>query len=80
MPTKHAVSLLSCPAVKQKLVSLFTDMLDVTVAENDGLPKHICTECVRWLGRLERAAEDLVNFHSPAVESCRALHHIKHKG
>ena len=80
MPTKHAVSLFSCSAVK-KLTSQFTDLLDLTVTENDGLPeKHVCTKCVRWLGSLERAVEDLVNFHSQAMESYRALHHIKHEG
>ena len=42
MPTKHAASLFSCSAMKQKLASRFTDLLDVTTTENDGLPKHDC--------------------------------------
>jgi len=45
MPTKHAASLFSFSAVK-KLTSQFTDLLDLTVTENDGLPKHVCTKCV----------------------------------
>ena len=75
MPTKHAASLFSCSAMKQKLASRFTDLLDVTVTENDDLPKHTSVvKCVRQLGSLERAGEGLVNFRSQAMESYRALH------
>ena len=80
IPTKHAASPFSCSAVKQKLASGLTDLLDVTVAENDGLPKHVCVKCMRQLGSQKRAAKDLVNFFSQAVESYRALHHINHEG
>ena len=73
MPTKHAVALFSCSAVKQKLACRLADLLDVNVNESDGLPQHVCAKCVRRLGSLERAAEDLVNFRSQAVESYRAL-------
>ena len=72
MPTKHAAALFSCSKMKQKLASWFTDLLDVTVTD--------FLKCVRQLGSLERAAEDLVNLHSQAVESYRALYYIKHKG
>ena len=67
------------PIKHMKLASWYIDLLYVTVTENDGLPKHICVKCVRQLGSLERATEDLVNFCSQAVESYRALHHIKHE-
>ena len=47
-----------------------TDLLDVTVAENDGLPKHVCVKCGGQLGSQKRALKDLVNFLSQAVEHC----------
>jgi len=73
MPTKHAVALFSCSAVKQKLACRLADLLDLNVSESDGLPQHACAKCVRRLGSLERAAEHLVNFRSQAVESYKVL-------
>ena len=61
-----AVSLFSPTAVQQRLPGRITDLLDVPVARNDGLPGHICRKCKRKLERLEKAAEELENFRSEA--------------
>ena len=50
-----------------------TDLLDVSVAQNDGLPGHICRKCKRKLERLEKAAEELDNFSSEAKHSYSTL-------
>ena len=67
MPIKHAASPFSCSVVKQKLASRLTDLLDSRLT--DLLDSS-----------LKEALKDLVNFLSQAVESYRALHHIKREG
>ena len=39
----------------------------------NGLPQRICEKCKCRLETLERAAEDLENFHSPASASYETL-------
>ena len=69
VPSAHAVCLFGPTASRQNLPSRISDLLDVPIAENDGYPEHICEKCKRRLERLEKAAEDLVNFRSQANSS-----------
>jgi len=61
-----AVYLFSQTAVHQNLPGRITDLLDVPIAAEDGLPQHICNICKRKLGRLEKAAEELEDFRTQA--------------
>ena len=69
----HAVCLFGPTASRQNLPSRISDLLDVPIAENDGYPEHICEKCKRRMERLEKAAEDLVNFRSHANSSYAKL-------
>ena len=80
LPSMRSPSSAVLQCSRSWLPDLMACWMQLTVTENDGLSNHACTKCVRQLGSLERAAEDLVNFRSQAVESYRALHHIKHEG
>ena len=50
-----------------------SDLLNVAVAVNDGLPQHVFDRCMRRVKTLERAAEDLVDFRSQVSESYKIL-------
>ena len=69
-PSDVAVSLFSQTAVQQRLLGRITDLLDVSVAQNDGLPGRASA---RKLERLEKAAEELDNFSSEAKHSYSTL-------
>ena len=62
VPRHRTVSLFGPKAVKESLSTRIIDLLDVPVGVNDGLPKYICEKCRRKLERLEKAAEELVEF------------------
>ena len=66
---KHAVNLFGHAAVKTQLSSRTEDLLGIRVAENDGLPQHICERCKRRVETLERAVADLEGFRSQARDS-----------
>ncbi len=72
IPTKHSISLFSPGGVQQRLPTRITDLLDVSVASNDGLPGHICVKCKRRLESLEKA-EDLVDFRVQATACQQVL-------
>ena len=71
--TNHTAALFSNAAMKQELATRISDLLNVAVAANDGLPQHVCDKCVRRVKTLERAAEDLVDFRSQVSENYKAL-------
>ena len=73
VPSAHAVCLFGAIATRQSLPSRISDLLDVTIAEDDDYPEHICEKCKRRLERLEKAAEDLENFRSQANSSYSKL-------
>lgn len=73
VPSAHAVCLFSIKADKARLRSRISDLLDIPVTEKDGLPEHICEKCRRKLERLEKAAEDLVDFWHQAKSACTVL-------
>ena len=56
--------------MQQRLLGRITDLLDVSVAQNDGLPGR---KCKRKLERLEKAAEELDNFNSETKHSYSTL-------
>ena len=66
---KHAMAVFIPSAVLQKMTPRIDDLLHVEVLPNDGLPQHIHEKCKRRLETLERAAEDLENFHGQASAS-----------
>ena len=69
----HTAALFSNAAVKQDLATRISDLLNVAVAANDGLPQHVCDKCMRRVKMLERAAEDLVDFRSQVSENYKTL-------
>ena len=73
VPSAHAVCLFGSTAYRQSFPSRISDLLDVPITENDGCPEHICKKCKRRVERLEKAAEDLVNFRSQANSSYTKL-------
>ena len=71
--TNHTAALFSNAAVKQELATRISDLLNVAVAANDGLPQHVCDKCMRRVKTLERVAEDLVDFRSQVSENYKTL-------
>ena len=67
--TKNSTPLFGTKAVKQRLASRISDLLEVTVDANDGLPQYVCEKCKRRVEALERSAEDLRLFKITARES-----------
>ena len=73
VPSNRSVFLFSRGSVQQKLSSRFSDLLDLTVKNSDGLPQYVSCKCKRRLKILENAAQDLVDFRSLAKDSYSAL-------
>ena len=72
--SKHAVAIFSLTAAKQRRLSTrIKDLLDIEVGLDNGLSQHICQRCKRRLETLERAAEDLRDFHSQARRNYQRL-------
>ena len=69
----HTAALFSHAAVKQELATRISDLLNVAVAVNDGLPQHVFDRCMRRVKTLERAAEDLIDFCSQVSENYKIL-------
>jgi len=46
-----------------------SDLLTCWTDEIDGLPQHVFMKCLKQLGSLEKAAENLVNFRSQGVSN-----------
>ena len=60
-------------AVKQELATRISDLLNVAVAANNALPQHIWDRCMQRVKTLERATEDLVDFHSQVSKNYKIL-------
>lgn len=73
MPGKNSVALFSLAGEQQRLSTRISELLDVSVAKDDGLPGHICKKCKHRLEYLEKAAEDLVDFRDQAQAYQRLL-------
>ena len=71
VPTKRSTSLFSPLGLQQKWASRIEHLLDVSAANNDGLPAYMCDKCKRRLVYLEKAAEDLSDFREQARKSRR---------
>ena len=69
----HCIALFSRGSAQQRLSTRITDLLDVSVDANDGLPQGVCEKCKRRLEHLEFAAQDLVDFRKLARDSYTAL-------
>ena len=54
-------------------VTRIGDLPNVVMAANDDLPQHVCDRCMQRVKALERAAEDLVDFHSQVSENDKIL-------
>ena len=48
---------------------LITDLLNVTIDVSNSLQRHVHWKCVRQLGNLEKAAEDLVRFRNQGISN-----------
>ena len=59
VPWNRAVCLFNRTAVEQRLASRISNLLDVSVDANDGLPEQVCDKCKRRVETLERAAANL---------------------
>ena len=74
---KRCTSLLTVHGLQQRWASRINRILEVKVAANDMLPKHICRPCRTRLEVLERAAEDRVVFSETAKKSYRLYGPLK---
>ena len=66
IPRHRTVSLFGPKLEKERLSTRISDLLDVPVGVNDGLPEYICEKCKRKLDRLVKAAEELEEFKRQA--------------
>ena len=64
----NAISLFSKSGYKQKLPARISTLLEISLTEDDDLPKHICQKCKRRLESLERSALDLKNFKELVIK------------
>jgi len=68
VPSAHAVCLFSQGALGKRLPGRITDMLDIPVDQKDGFLEYVREKCKCKLERLERAAEELEDFRTPAPQ------------
>ena len=73
VPINRSISLLSHRGVQQRLPTSIANLLDVTIARDDGLRQYICEKCKRQLESLEKVAEDLEAFREQAKGCQRML-------
>ncbi len=73
VPLNRSVTLFSRGSIQRQLPSRISDLLDVRVDANDGLPLHMCCKCKTRLESLEKAAQDLEDFRKQARDSYEEL-------
>ena len=77
VPPKKITNLFKPMAIKVKLVDRITSLLDVGIAEDDGLPPYVCDKCRTRVVSLEKSLNDLVSFKEMARCSRSAFLHVR---
>ena len=68
--SKHSTALFTATGLSQGWPSRLTELLQVDVAKDDGLPRHICRSC---RGKVATIEGKLQNLRALAQESLRKL-------
>lgn len=67
------VAIFSLKARETRMAHRISQLLDISVCSNDGLPGCICMKCSRRIETLERSAENLKKFKILAQDSYTTL-------
>ena len=73
VPGNRATSLFSPGGLQRQWASRITELLGVSVRQDDSRSQHMCRKCTRRIEALERAMEDLRDFRKQAQESHESL-------